>query len=230
MEKVPMMNFFRTPVLRVSLALMLLSSFLGATVSAAPTANLSDGRTSVTLSNDFFTALNTLGVAAGTIGAGTIRGGVASFPITGGALDLGTAKGEINHTGGLSLSKGNVRVELSSFNVDTLGSAPVLTGLVTANGTLLGRVPLFKLTLPQLTLPLQTGAFNTLFIPGVRVGLSPEAAAALNSVFGVTAFAADFNIGTASVFAQAFPNRRRLFLPDLYINGIELDDDGKSDQ
>ncbi len=225
-----MMNFFRKPALRITFALMLLSSFLGSTVTAAPTANLSDGRTSVTLSNDFFTALNTLGVSAGTIGAGTIRGGVASFPITGGAIDLANAKGEINHTGGLSLSTRTVRVELTSFNIDTLGSAPVLTGLVTANGNLLGRVPLFRLTLPQLTLPLQPGAFNTLFIPGVRVGLTPEAATALNQVFSVTAFVADFNIGTASVFAQASPNRRRLFLPDLNIREIEVDDNGKIDQ
>lgn len=216
-------------MLRAAMALTLIASMMGSVVTAAPTANLGDGRTTVALSSDFFTALNTLRVSVGTIGEGTLRGGAVSFPITGGALDLANAKGEINHTGGLFLQAGTTRVELSSFNIDTLGNAPVLTGLVTANGNLLGRVPLFTLQLPTLTLPLQPQAFNTLFIPGVGVRLTAEAAAALNGVFNVTAFTAGFNIGTASVFAVASPSRRRLFLPELngrQLDGAEIEEDG----
>ncbi|MDX2029132.1 MAG: hypothetical protein SF339_00560 [Blastocatellia bacterium] len=206
---------------RIALALALVGSLLSNVATAAPTANLSDGRTTVALSTEFVTALNTLRVSVGTIGEGALRGGAASFPITGGALDLANAKGEINHTGGLFLQAGTTRVELSSFNIDTLGSAPVLTGLVTANGNLLGRVPLFTLQLPTLTLPLRTQAFDTVFIPGVGVRLTNEAATALNGVFNVTAFTAGLNIGTASVFAVAAPARRRLFLPEF--NGRQLD-------
>jgi hypothetical protein len=50
-------------------------------------------------------------------------------------------------------------------------------------------------------LPLQTQAFNTLFVPNVRVTLTAAAAQALNGVFNVSALAGGFNIGTASVYA-----------------------------
>jgi hypothetical protein len=221
-----MRKLFHTSKIRVAASLFLIATMFTATITAAPTENLSDGKTSVTLSADFFAALGALGLSAGTVGAGTLRGGAASFPITGGSIDLANAKAEINHTGGLSLSKGTTRVELTSFNIDTLGSGPVLTGLVTVNGDLLGRVPLFTLELPQLTLPLQLQAFKTLIIPNVKVKLSPEAAGALNSVFGVTAFTDGFNIGTAYVFGLASPQRRRLFLPGLGFREVDVSENG----
>lgn len=202
---------FRSLHLKTSIAALLILGSLSTSISAAPTALLTDGKTTVTLSNDFLAALGTLRVSAGTTGEGALRSGVASFPVTGGALDLATAKGEINHTGGLVLSAGTTRVELLSFNIDTTTSRPVLTGLVTVNGDFVGRLPLFDLELPTLTLPLQPQAFNNLFLPGVKVTLSAEAAQALNSVFGVTAFTQGFNIGTASVFAVTTASRRNPF-------------------
>lgn len=192
-------------------ALMVLSS-LAAPISAAPTVVLADGKTSVALSNDFFAALVALRLSAGAVGDGSLRSGVASFPVTGGALDLATAKGEINHAGGLFLAAGSTRVELLSFNIDTSGARPVLTGLVTVNGDFVGRLPLFNLELPAVNLPLQPQAFNTIFLPGVKVTLSAEAAQALNSVFGVTAFAEGFSIGSASVFGVTTTTRRNPFV------------------
>ena len=62
-------------MLRAAMALTLIASMMGSVVTAAPTANLGDGRTTVALSSDFFTALNTLRVSVGTIGEGTLRGG-----------------------------------------------------------------------------------------------------------------------------------------------------------
>lgn len=194
------------------MAVLLLIGSLAPSISAAPTALLTDGKTTVTLSNDFLGALVALRLSAGTVGEGTLRSGVASFPVTGGALDLATAKGEINHTGGLTLAAGSTRVELLSFNIDTSGSRTVLTGLVTVNGDFVGRLPLFDLTLPAVTLPLQPQAFNNLFLPGVKVTLSAEAAQALNTVFGVTAFTQGFNIGTASLFAITTNSRRNPFV------------------
>lgn len=221
-------QMFRSGVARLATALVLVGSMMGGAVTAGPTANLGDGRTSVALSTDFVTALGTLRLSAGAIGDGALRSGAATFPVTGGAIDLANAKGEINHTGGLFLQSGTTRVELSSFNIDTLGSAPVLTGLVTANGNLLGRVPLFSLQLPALTLPLRTQAFDTLFISNVGVRLTAQAATALNGAFNVMTFTTGFNIGTASVFAVAAPSRRRLFLPEFngrQLDGREIEDD-----
>lgn len=202
---------FQSLQFKTFVAALLLMGSLSTSISAAPTALLTDGKTSVSLSNDFLGALVALRLSAGTVGDATLRSGVASFPVTGGALDLATAKGEINHTGGLFLAAGSTRVELLSFNIDTSGTRTVLTGLVTANGNFVGRVPLFDLTLPAVTLPLQPQAFGNLFLPGVRLTLSSEAAAALNSIFGVTAFAQGFNIGTASLFAVTTASRPNPF-------------------
>lgn len=193
----------------VMIAFLLVGAFIPA--SANPSVNLGSGQTRVFLSNDFVGALGALNLSAGSVGNGVLSSGVAAFPIVGGVLDLQNAKGEINHSGGLFLATRTTRVELSSFNIDTTGATPVLTGLVTANGDLVGRVPLFRLELPALTLPLQPQAFGTVFVPNVKVTLSPEAAAALNSIFGVTAFTAGFNIGTAQVYALTTHTSRGLF-------------------
>lgn len=191
----------RSAKLRTVLAAMMAATMFASTAMARPSVNLADGQTSVVFSNDFANALTALGLSVSAFGEGTLRSSIASFPITGGVIDLQNAKGEINHAGGLNLVSRTARVEISSFNIDTTGAAPVLTGLVTANGDFLGRVPLFSLQLPALTLPLRPLEFSTLFIPNVRVTLTPEAAGALNGVFGTTAFTAGFNIGVASVYA-----------------------------
>lgn len=205
------MSFNRFAKFRGVLAALLIAATLSTSITAGPSLVLNEGRTTVNLSNDFLGALNALSLSAGGVGDSRLSSGIIGFPITNGALDLANAKGEINHGGGLFLATRTTRVELLSFNIDTTGATPTITGIVLVNGDFVGRIPLFNLTLPTLTLPLQPHAFGTLFIPGVKVALAPEAAAALNQVFGVTAFAGGFNIGTASVFAVATTSRRSFF-------------------
>lgn len=206
----------RSCMAAIAIATML-STVLSTMALGRPTALLVEGRTSVNLSSDFLGALSSLRVSAAAVGAGSLRSGVASFPITAGALDLANAKGEIDHAGGLSLTAGNTTVQLISFKIDTTGDSPVLTGLVIVNGDVVGRLPLFDLQLPALTLPLTPGAFGTVFIPGVGVRLNKTAAGALNQVFGVTAFVEGFNIGQASVFATT--GRRNPFTSSLRGSG-----------
>jgi hypothetical protein len=171
-------------------------------VQAAPTETTRAGSTSVRLSQDFLGALGTLKVAPGALAPGrltpTKKGVVATFPITAGAVDLGTVKAEIDHSGGLSLTAGATRVELSAFIIDLAGSRPVLTGLVTVNDSLLGRVPLFDLALAPRSV---SGNDDFLKVDNVAVTLSQEAADALNGVFNVSAFVPGFPIGTAFVRA-----------------------------
>jgi hypothetical protein len=195
-----------------AMALLLLTPALSGAASARPSIIFGSGQTRVSLSNDFVVALGALNLSVGSVGNGYALGTVAVFPVTGGVLDLQNAKGEINHSGGLFLATQSTRVELSSFNIETSGATPVLTGLVSVNGDFVGRIPLFRLELPALTLPLQSQPFGVVFIPGVKVTLAPEAAQALNSVFNVTAFAAGFNIGTAQVSATSYNSGRGLFL------------------
>jgi hypothetical protein len=166
---------------------------------AAPSADFVGGKTSVTLSSDFVNALTTLKVTPGTVGSARLKQGVASFPIVSGAGDLGTVKLEVNHRGGLSLKAGSTIVELTDYSITNFDGKPVLTGLVKANDSLVGRIPLFNLSLTEG--PKATTAHNSTQIQlnGVGVKLAKPAADALNGVFKVTAFKEGLNIGTAKV-------------------------------
>lgn len=170
-----------------------------APVVTAPNANTPSalfGTTQVALGGTFVGALNTLGVTPGVIFPTQIVNGVATFPIESGTIELATAKGEINHSGGLTLTAGTTKVRLTSFLIDTTGAAPVITGLVAANDAVVGRIPLFDLVPQGLTLPLRAGAGA---LQNVNVELNATAAEALNAVFGVTAFSGGFPIGVATV-------------------------------
>ena len=159
------------------------------------------GRTSVTLSSGFVSALHTLGLTPGVVRPSDLEDGKVAFPVTGGVIDLQTARGEISHSGGLTLTAGSTEVRLQSFTIDTTGSSPVLTGLVIVDNKLVGRVPLFNLQLPAgLSLPLKPSTEGVLHLKGVGVTLTSTAAAALNGVFKTNAFAAGFEIGTANVY------------------------------
>jgi hypothetical protein len=191
----------------LSAATLTLAIGLSAPVMAAPSADFVLGSTKVQLSPDFVNALTSLKVTPGTIGSGRLKQGVAVFPIVSGAGDVGTIKLEVNHQGGLSLKGGDTIVELTDFSITNLSGAPVLTGLVKANDNLVGRLPLFDLTLSgnptaapvkilHNKLPL-----TLVEVKNVKVTLSKDAATALNGVFKVTAFQAGLNIGTANVQA-----------------------------
>ena len=126
----------------------------------------------------FLAAADSLGVTVAPL-----TGRNLAFRITGGDIDLENAAGEILHSGGLSLSAGETVVELKSFAIDTSAAEPVLTGVAIVNEQLVGRIPLFKLSLPELSLPLQPAqrrffgfSFSRLSIPGVGLSLTGEAA------------------------------------------------------
>ncbi len=166
--------------------------------SAAPTLYGLGRTTSVQLSNELVGALTQLNVTPTPLPPGVLREGVAVFPITSGQIDLANAKGEVIHSGGLTLTAGTTVVDLSQFIIDTTqSSGPVLTGLVKANGSVVGRIPLFTITLPSLTLPLSVK--RTLTIPSAALILTDQAAEALNGAFNVTAFTAGIPVGTAKV-------------------------------
>ncbi len=172
------------------------------TAAAAPTETTRGGMTIVTLAPEFLGALQTLQVAPGAIAPGklvaTPRGARAWFGITTGAVDLGTVTAEIAHEGGLSLTAGGTRVELTSYAIEIESGGSLLTGLAVVDDTLVGRIPLFDLDLGAADI----GRYgNILAVDGVRATLNANAAAALNGIFGVTAFQGGIPIGTADVRA-----------------------------
>lgn len=194
-------------LLKSKLKMFLGVAFIAASLSlrtpamAAPTEAVLGGATAVQLSQEFVGALGNLQVSPGAVGRGALNKGIAVFPISGGAIDLGTVKTEVIHQGGLSLSAGGTVVKLTDFLITNLGDQPVLTGLVTANGNLVGRVPLFALALPAVSPPLQPIGGKVVDLKGVGATLTAEAAGALNQAFNVQAFTAGLKIGTARVNA-----------------------------
>jgi hypothetical protein len=188
----------------MGLALGAASMMAGPTVELVP--NVSQNR--VVLAGSFVSALGTLGVTPGGLETGnlTVSGGVATatFGIPSARIDGSNLRLQILHTGGLSLRAGSTFVRLSDFIVENLAGGPRLTGLVTVNETIVGRIPLFTITLggaPEVKSFDSTtdlGTAGTIVIRG-RLNLTDTAARALNGVFGVTAFVRDFLIGEATV-------------------------------
>ncbi len=189
-----MLNLRRTTL---SLAAACALSLASAAAIASPTVSTLGGDTQVVLSDTFVQALVSLGVAPSPSFPARLRQGVATFPIPTGEIDLGSLKGEIAHNGGLNLDAGGTRVNISSFQIDTTGAAPVITGLVKVDDALLGRIALFDLQLTSAPAVRKYRLYGTLQLKDVGVALSADAAEALNGVFGVTAFSAGLPVGTA---------------------------------
>jgi hypothetical protein len=188
-------------LLRLSLALAasLLTLSLVSQTQAAPTVRPFGGVTSVQLSEDLLVALGDLNITPGTIEPGALSEGVARFPISGGGLDQATLRGDIFHLGGLSLSDASgTLVQLLNFIIDTSDEQAVITGLVTVNGDLVDRIPLFNLNLTSAQV--ERSLFS-LTVRDATLLLAPDAADALNAVFEVEAFVAGFNVGVAEVSA-----------------------------
>jgi hypothetical protein len=173
---------------------------------AAPSADFFDGKTAVVLSRDFTQVLTTLQVRPGTIGAGQLKQGVATFPITSGAADLNPLKIEVNHRGGLSLTTSKTIVQLTDYAITNLDGKLVLTGLVKSNDSLVGRLPLFDLTLTREQVTKTIGELSKIEVAGVQLRLTKTAATTLNSAFQVATFQEGLNIGTAKVNGLAQNN------------------------
>jgi hypothetical protein len=189
------------PRLSHAIATVTIAMFLSLSAHAQRTDTIEAGRTTVKLAESFVSALSSLGVTPGTIRPTELKDGRVNFPITGGAFDLDTALGQVLHSGGLTLTAGNTEVRLQSFIIDTTGSAPLITGLVVVDGKLVGRLPLFNLSLPHgISLPIKPeyGVFRE---EDIGVTLTAGAASALNSAFHVSALTGGFEIGTANVLA-----------------------------
>lgn len=175
--------------------------------------NLSGVDTSVALDAGFVEALESLELTPGAVGDGEItEEGDAVFPITGGEFQYfepGTVtpfvKGNIVHDGsGLSLTKGDLEVELTDFVVDP--GASVLTGTVSANGEVAAEdAPLFFLDGGTLE-PLETDEeAGTATLSGTTVELKAEAAELLNQTFETEALEEGLLVGVATITINTTP-------------------------
>ena len=166
--------------------------------------------TQVTLDQGFVDALTSLGLTPGVLGTATLTEGVLAFPITGGNVDYYDpaesyrpyVQGSISHDGsGISLTAGDIVVELSDFRIDPGTSQ--LFGTVMANGALVAEdVYIFNLDGSTLN-PLETDADGNAVLEGTTVLISPDAAGLLNETFGTTAVTDQLVVGIAKITAKA---------------------------
>lgn len=162
--------------------------------------------TQVTLDAGFVEALGTLGLTPGVLGTATLTDGVLAFPITGGNVDYYDpeedyrpyVQGSIEHDGsGISLTAGDIVVELTDFRIDPGTSQ--LFGTVTANGELVGEdIYIFNLDGSTLN-PLAEDADGNAVLEGTTVLISPDAAGLLNDTFGTDAVTDQLLVGVAKI-------------------------------
>lgn len=196
------------------LALALIGSLAVAhAASAEPSVQLESGATTVRLSRDLLTALQSLGVAPGAVSPGELEvtetGASLIFPIPTGELDAAGPLLEIVHSGGLTLTAGDTRVALTTFIIENLGGSLQLTGVVKANDSIVGRIPLFDVALtlaPEVVLP-SGNSSGRIKVKQAKLTLTATAADALNGAFGLDGvFTPGFRIGTAFITARIRDN------------------------
>jgi len=163
--------------------------------------------TTVTLDPKFLAGITALKVTPGVVGETKLVGGALVFPITGGSATLykqGTTGSEpfivgvIKHDGqGITLSAGGKVVELKNFDVDA-GKSEIRTDISVDGAKFGDNVPTFIADGSTLKYP-PTMEGNNAILEGTKVTLTAGAAAALDKVFGVTAFVEGFPIGVAKI-------------------------------
>ena len=163
------------------------------TVKLAP-----KGATTLALGDGAASALQSLGIAAAPLKPARAGDAGLRFPITAGKLDAKTYAGQIKHVGGISLTRGDTRVDLRNFIID-VDDAPDLTARVGSS-----RVSILDLDLSDAEI---SKSGRRLTIAGVKATLTKTAADALNAAFETDAFAEGLEIGTATVSGRAAKRR-----------------------
>ena len=167
---------------------------------AAPTAAtaLTGGTTTVTTGPGIASTLLRNGILPLAVPPGRqsfgYSGGLTtsfSFPVTGGAVDLGTLAGTIEHRGGITFLnvRNGKKLTVSDFVIDT--RTGVLTGRVNGTDT---RVPVFTLDLSAATV---SAKGKKVTVGNIDVLLTEVAAGALNQTLGTHVFAGGLDLGTA---------------------------------
>lgn len=182
--------------------LVVSAALVSTPVFAKPIVNSYTGTTKVTFASAFSSTLNTLGVKLSPQFPARIKDGTAEFPVSSGQLDLDSLKGEVDHTGGVTLNAGGIMVSLTDFVIDTTGKCPVITALVSTNQSIVGRIALFNVDLAQKPEVKSLGAIGNFKIKNAGLKLTAKAATVLNLAFDVTAFNSELPVGTA--MANAF--------------------------
>ncbi len=177
---------------------------LAAGAQASSQLRFNGGSTRLVVNPAVLPALADNGIALAPVApatAGAARWGgqdtiAANFPIKGGHVNGTTLAGVINHTGGLTFSKGNKSLTVGLFRI-TIAKRAYLSGAVNLDPSV--RVPLLRLDLSHAKVS-ACGRWVT--VSGVRAYLTKTAADALNATLGTDVFAAGLKLGVARVHAH----------------------------
>ncbi len=196
------------PILMTTIALFSQSPL----ATAAPTASVGGGATTIRLSRAFLTTLTSSGVQLSKVEESTLTRNSIVCPVIEGILDQADARGEIEHSGGIRFSKNRGIVRLTNFILDTGATTPVdgeqtppddgatgpvVTADIVVNNSFVSRQPVFNAVLPPLSLPLPRGQ-RTLSIRPIALTLTPEAATVLNEALSTSSFVEGAPVGRAS--------------------------------
>lgn len=188
----------------MSRRVIVLVAALAALLVVAPAASATDkhhwyggktyGSTKLEVDPGTLEALTGLGVAPGVVAPATLEGATYKFPIVN-SFRSALRTGVIRHSGGISLTAGATRVELTDFDIKLLQGQ--LFGRV--NGS--DRVALLDLDYSDVSVRFRGGR---LIVGPVGTTLTAGAADALNDAFGADALSDDTIIGDATIRYQLF--------------------------
>ena len=153
------------------------------------------GATTLDVDPGTLEALGSLGVAPGAVDPATLDGARYSFPIVN-RLRNAVRTGVVRHEGGISLTAGDVTVELTDFDINL--AERTLYGKVNGDG------PVALLDLDYSRLKVRFNGWRLKAGP-VGTTLTQGAADALNAAFGTDALTDDTVIGDAEIRYRVFP-------------------------
>ncbi len=173
---------------RLGVALGLTASLaIAAPAVAAPTVKLSGGTTTLKLDAKTSKALKKAGIKVSAATPGKLKGGSLSLAVSGGSIDPATAKGTIDHKGGITLKMGKKKLTLASPTFNT------------SKGTVTVKAGKKKVAFAAIKGgKVARDGFNT-SASGFKVSISKAGAAAINKALGSRAVKANAALGTASI-------------------------------
>ena len=171
---------------RLAVALGLTASLaVAAPAVAATTVRVSGGTTTLKLDGKTVKALRRAGITVTYKKPAKAKGGVASFPVSGGTIDPATAKGTLTHKGGLTLKAGKKKVALSALTLDT------------TKGTLSAKAGKSTVAFASVKGGKVTRDGFATEVSGLKVAISKKGASALNKALGGRAIKSGTKLGTA---------------------------------
>jgi hypothetical protein len=175
--------------------------------SLSQTPSVEFGRTTVQLSSSFVNSIQGLGAVITDLRNNPLQNNSFTVRATGGALDLTTSAGEIQHAGGLLVNAAGTILRIQNLTLDTSNPTNlVITADYIINDHFASRIALFNVQPPAgLTLPLQLQS-GVLQVDGLVLTLAPATASTIDTLLGGQYVQAGENIGTANAYVVFSPS------------------------